>query len=260
MHGLGDILFGTSRARWRVGASGPQYVAMKRILSVSIAAVALPLLVACSGGGSPASTTPGSPATAAPATSDAAAPGSTDAPIVAGDDEFCALAVEAQGVADEVTVLTADMNTTIVEALGTGDIATINTWGSELAALSQEMVDFYGNGRPYIEGQEVVAGHEQVPGGQLRQERGSIGAAIQACPQRGGEGSGLAQPVGPHRGRRHHEVRARAAQQHRQALHRLAEPHVVRQASTRVPGREPRQPAITLTLIRAQLCPKRRRR
>lgn len=155
MHGFGDILFGTSRARWRVGASGPQYVAMKRILSVSIAAVALPLLVACSGGGSPASTTPGSPATAAPATSDAAAPGSTDAPIVAGDDEFCALAVEAQGVADEVTVLTADMNTTIVEALGTGDIATINTWGSELAALSQEMVDFYSNGRPYIEGQEV---------------------------------------------------------------------------------------------------------
>lgn len=121
---------------------------MKRTFAVAVAAVALPLLAACSGSGAP------DPTTGAPVTSDAA-PATSDAPVIAGGDEFCDLAVDARGVAEQVEELTAGMTTTIGNAIASGDISVVNAWGAELSALDEQMLQFYADGRPYIEGEEV---------------------------------------------------------------------------------------------------------
>jgi len=121
---------------------------MKRVIAATAVALALPLLAACSGG---TDLTP---------TADAVAPthiepDTTGAPAIAGGDEFCDLAVASVPVAEQIDAQTADMSTTIVEALAAGDMETINAWGSELAALDEQMLQFYADGRPFIEGDSV---------------------------------------------------------------------------------------------------------
>lgn len=127
---------------------------MKRTIAVTIAVASLPLLVACSGGSTAGSET-GAPT--APEVTSAAPGGSggSGGSGIVGGDEFCDLAVEAEGVAQEVADLTESMTTTIATAIGSGDVGTINAWGSQLAGLSQQMLDFYANGRPYIEGEDI---------------------------------------------------------------------------------------------------------
>jgi hypothetical protein len=117
---------------------------MKRLLAATAVALALPLLAACSGNG------PSPTAAPTPLESEA-----TKAPDIASGDEFCDLAVASVPVGEAIETKTADMSTTVVEALGAGDMATINTWGTELAELDEQMLQFYADGRPYIEGDSV---------------------------------------------------------------------------------------------------------
>jgi hypothetical protein len=121
---------------------------MKRLLAATVVAVALPVLAACSGGGEPIPT-------AEAVVPTHVEPDATATPDIAGGDEFCDLAVASVPVGEAIEAKTADMSTTIVEALGAGDMATINAWGSELSALDEDMLQFYAEGRPYIEGDSV---------------------------------------------------------------------------------------------------------
>jgi hypothetical protein len=120
---------------------------MKRLLAATVVAVAMPLLAACSGSGPTPTTDALEPTRSAPQ--------ATAAPDIAGGDEFCDLAVASVPVGEAIEAKTADMSTTIVEAIGTGDMATINAWGAELAELDEQMLQFYADGRPYIEGDSV---------------------------------------------------------------------------------------------------------
>ena len=121
---------------------------MKRLIAATVVALALPLLAACSSDGGPSPTDE-----ALAPTPDATE--SAGAPTIAGGDEFCDLAVASVPVGTAIEAQTADMSTRIVEALGAGDMATINAWGSELAGLDEQMLQFYADARPYIEGDSV---------------------------------------------------------------------------------------------------------
>lgn len=121
---------------------------MKRLLAATVVAIALPLLAACSG-------SPETPPTASAVAPTHVAPDPTTAPGVDGDDEFCVLAADAASLSEEIEAKTAGMSTTVVEAIASGDVATINSWGTELSALDEQMLQFYADGRPFIEGDSI---------------------------------------------------------------------------------------------------------
>jgi hypothetical protein len=123
---------------------------MNRTLLAAAVALTLPLLAACS-----PSDTPADPATPAP--TNAAAPTSQAAPdIDPGNDPFCALAVNAKGTADEINAQTEGMSDLITDAITTNNITNVNQWGTELVALDEEMLQFFADGRPYVEDDDVI--------------------------------------------------------------------------------------------------------
>lgn len=131
-------------------AVGPHDVAMKRIVLAAAVALTLPLLAACSPSDPPADD-------ATPAPTNVAAPTSEATPgIDANDDPFCVLAVDAKGTADEINAETDGMSELITAALATGDISEVNTWGANLVALDQDMLQFFADGRPYVEDDAVI--------------------------------------------------------------------------------------------------------
>jgi hypothetical protein len=121
---------------------------MKRLIAATVVALALPVLAACSGGGEPV------PTAEAIATTEID-PGVSAAPDIEGGDPFCDLAVDAVETSLQIDEQTAGMNTIILAAIQSGDISAVNAWGAELSALDEEMLQFYADGRPYVEGESV---------------------------------------------------------------------------------------------------------
>ena len=132
-------------------AFGPHHGAMKRT-SVAAVLLALPLLAACAPSDPPvASATPAAPASATPAPTVEARPA-----IDPSNDPFCALAAEAKDTADQITAQTEGMTELINNAISTGDVTAVNTWGADLAVLDEEMLVFLTEGRTYVEGDTVI--------------------------------------------------------------------------------------------------------
>lgn len=123
--------------------------------SIAIAA-ALPLLAACTGDAD-------DPASAAPTVDATSSAPATDAPVIDDTgDPFCDLAIETAPVGEEIASKTAGMSALLTEALTTGDVATINAWGADLAALDERMLGFYADGRQYIAGEPIEASWDDM--------------------------------------------------------------------------------------------------
>lgn len=124
--------------------------AIARASSLGASFLAAFALAACSADPEPASTASASDSAASSEAS--AAPTSLEA-----NDAFCELAIQTVPLADEITAQTAGMQELISTALATGDITAVNTWGSELATLDEQMLEFYAEGRQYLEGEAIEA-------------------------------------------------------------------------------------------------------
>lgn len=133
-------------------AFGAHHGAMKRI-PVAAALLVLPLLAACAPTPVVETTSPVASDTpsADPAPTEVAGPR-----IDPNDDPFCVLAAGAHETAQEITAQTEGMNGIIGDALTSGDISTVNTWGAELAALDEQMLTFLEEGRPFVETDDIV--------------------------------------------------------------------------------------------------------
>ena len=105
--------------------------------------------------------------------------------------------------------------------------------------------------------QDAVGGEHHIEAAEVREQgrpgvrRASVGPRHQGRR----EAARFRQPVGQHRGRRHHQCGAVLGpkQQQGERLDGLAEAHVVRQAGADAAGRLSRQPPEALRLVRAQV-------
>lgn len=126
----------------------------KRLLTITVIGLALPLLAACSSdsGASDSSAAAGAPSAAtSAATGDAATP-----TIAANGDPFCDLAVQAQADAQQLDSASSEFGTLMANvASGTAPVADLNTWGATLHDIASSSTTFYDAAAPYVAGTDA---------------------------------------------------------------------------------------------------------